>query len=71
MNESGTPSYSVVGPSIVDRVNSKHGKHVASHDDMDCLENEVTRPYGNRKKRFTLFRAREVPLPESKQLIRG
>jgi hypothetical protein len=38
-------------PSSVGQDNSKHGKHASSHDDMDWLENEVTRPHGNTQKK--------------------
>lgn len=35
---------------IVGQDSSKHSKHASSHDKMDWLENEVTRPHGNTKK---------------------
>lgn len=56
---------------IVGQDNSKHGKHASSHDKMDWLENEVTRPHGNTKKGFILFLGRRIPWRKSKQLNRG
>lgn len=59
MKKLGTLSYSVLGRAFVGQDNSKHGKHASSHDKMDWLENEVTRPHGNTKKGFILFRGKK------------